>query len=184
MVSTRTPSPPRTVPWWPRALRFGFADLLGPAAILSVIAVICLCATAAGRRGRARWRRPTVARRPRPKMFMLAAGVGITPVRALPEDSPYAPGEAALSYRYTTDQHAIFTTELRQLVAARRIGLHLMPAGAAPTVLAARRLHRHPRRHPDPAAPCLTCSSGTFRLRAARLERLRPQGPAPCRRLR
>jgi predicted ferric reductase len=69
----------------------------------------------------------TAARRRHPKMVMLAAGVGITPFRALLEDSDYGPGEATLIYRYTNDEHAIFLAELTFLAERRGIELVLLP---------------------------------------------------------
>ena len=42
----------------------------------------------------------TAERRRHPRMLLMAAGVGITPMRALLEDTPYEPGEATLIYRY------------------------------------------------------------------------------------
>jgi len=44
----------------------------------------------------------TAEHRSHPKVLLLAAGVGITPIRALLEDTPYAPGEAILLYDSTT----------------------------------------------------------------------------------
>jgi predicted ferric reductase len=69
----------------------------------------------------------TAARRRHPKLVMLAAGVGITPFRALLEDSSYGPHEATLIYRYTTDEHAIFLAELTALAEQRGIDLILLP---------------------------------------------------------
>jgi predicted ferric reductase len=69
----------------------------------------------------------TAARRRHPKMVMLAAGVGITPFRALLEDSDYRPGEATLIYRYTDDEHAIFLAELTFLASERGVELILLP---------------------------------------------------------
>jgi len=69
----------------------------------------------------------TAARRRHPKMVMLAAGVGITPFRALLEDSEYGPGEATLIYRYTNHEHAIFLAELSELAERRRIELVFLP---------------------------------------------------------
>ena len=69
----------------------------------------------------------TAVRRRHPKMVMLAAGVGITPFRALLEDSEYGPGEATLIYRYTEEEHAIFLGELATLASQRGVELVLMP---------------------------------------------------------
>jgi len=69
----------------------------------------------------------TAERRVHPRMLLLASGVGITPMRALLEDAPYAPGETALIYRFTSAEHAIFTTELDEIAARRGVQLHYVP---------------------------------------------------------
>ncbi|WP_369371675.1 ferric reductase-like transmembrane domain-containing protein [Promicromonospora sp. Populi] len=69
----------------------------------------------------------TAERRTRPRMVLFAAGVGITPFRGILQDSQYAPGEAALVYRYTDDEHAIFRDELVELARQRGIDLYLLP---------------------------------------------------------
>jgi predicted ferric reductase len=69
----------------------------------------------------------TAGRRSHPRMLVLAAGVGITPLRALLEDTPYAPGEATLIYRYSEERHAIFKDELADLAARRGVELHYLP---------------------------------------------------------
>ncbi len=60
--------------------------------------------------------------RTRPKIVFFAAGVGITPLRALAEELPYAPGDAVLLYRFR-DQ-PLFADELTAL--ARRRGLQVL----------------------------------------------------------
>jgi len=62
------------------------------------------------------------ARRQR-KVLLAGAGVGITPLRALAEGLDYAPGEAALLYRYTDEP--LFTREFDNLAAER--GLQVVP---------------------------------------------------------
>jgi predicted ferric reductase len=69
----------------------------------------------------------TVQRRTQPRMLLIAGGVGITPMRAILEDSPYAPGETTLFYRYTAEEHAIFRDELEQLARDRGVELILLP---------------------------------------------------------
>lgn len=69
----------------------------------------------------------TAARRRHPRMVMIAAGVGITPFRAMLEDAEYGPGEATLIYRYTDEEHAIFLGELTTLAYQRGVYLVLMP---------------------------------------------------------
>ena len=55
-------------------------------------------------------------------MLLIAAGVGITPIRALLEDTPTGPGTTTLVYRYTDEPHAIFKPEIDQLAARRNDG--------------------------------------------------------------
>ncbi|WP_405059708.1 ferric reductase-like transmembrane domain-containing protein [Kribbella sp. NBC_01505] len=69
----------------------------------------------------------TAARRRHPRMVMLAAGVGITPFRAMLADTGYGPGDATLIYRYTDAEHAIFRTELTELAEQRGFELILLP---------------------------------------------------------
>jgi predicted ferric reductase len=69
----------------------------------------------------------TAERRTQPRMLLIAAGVGITPMRAILEDSVYRPGEATLVYRYTTEEHAIFRDELIELSQRRGLELFLLP---------------------------------------------------------
>ena len=69
----------------------------------------------------------TARHRTRPGMLFMAAGIGITPMRALLEDAPYAPGEATLIYRYGEDEHAVFADELRAIAADRGVELILLP---------------------------------------------------------
>jgi predicted ferric reductase len=69
----------------------------------------------------------TARRRTHPGMLLMAAGIGITPMRALLEDTPYAPGEATLIYRYGEDEHAVFVDELRAIAAHRGVELILLP---------------------------------------------------------
>jgi predicted ferric reductase len=73
----------------------------------------------------------TAERRRHPKLLVIAAGVGITPMRALLADTPYEPGEATLIYRYRDDRHAIFRDELNELAERRGITLHLLPGPRA-----------------------------------------------------
>jgi predicted ferric reductase len=73
----------------------------------------------------------TAERRTHPKMLVMAAGVGITPMRALIADTPYGPGEATLIYRYSEEEHAIFRKELEGIAAQRGVELHFLPGPRA-----------------------------------------------------
>jgi ferredoxin-NADP reductase len=58
------------------------------------------------------------ARRHR-KVLLIAGGVGITPLRALLESLPGAPGDLTLIYRVSTLRDAVFREELKQLADRR-----------------------------------------------------------------
>ncbi|WP_165355147.1 ferric reductase-like transmembrane domain-containing protein [Nocardioides oleivorans] len=54
-------------------------------------------------------------RRRHPRLLLLAAGVGITPFRALVEGGGFAPGEVALLHRVSDASQALFEDELDEL---------------------------------------------------------------------
>jgi predicted ferric reductase len=58
------------------------------------------------------------ARRQR-KVLLIAGGVGITPLRALLESLPAAPGDLTLIYRVSSLRDAVFRRELEQIAARR-----------------------------------------------------------------
>jgi predicted ferric reductase len=63
--------------------------------------------------------------RSRSRIAFIGAGVGITPLRALAEGLPYAPGEAVLLYRFTG--HPLFQQELNALAAQRGLRIIGLP---------------------------------------------------------
>ncbi len=63
--------------------------------------------------------------RTRSRVVLIGAGVGITPLRALAEALPYAPGDAVLLYRFTG--RPLFERELRVLVAQRGLQVVMLP---------------------------------------------------------
>jgi len=63
----------------------------------------------------------TAARRTRRKVLMIAGGVGITPLRALIEDLPLAPGDLTLLYRASNEREVLFRAELDRLARERGI---------------------------------------------------------------
>jgi predicted ferric reductase len=69
----------------------------------------------------------TAQRRRHPRMLLLAAGIGITPIRALLEDTAYPPGGATLVYRYSTVEDAVFRAEIDGLAAQRGVDVHYLP---------------------------------------------------------
>jgi predicted ferric reductase len=68
----------------------------------------------------------TADRQDRPRVLLLAAGVGITPIRALLEELPYQPGDATLLYRVTSQDNAVFADELNELATRRGIQVHYL----------------------------------------------------------
>jgi ferredoxin-NADP reductase len=66
----------------------------------------------------------TAAGRRRPRVALIAGGVGITPIRALLEDMPGDPGDIAVIYRATRDDDVILRTELDELALRRGAELH------------------------------------------------------------
>jgi ferredoxin-NADP reductase len=61
----------------------------------------------------------------------MAAGVGITPIRALLADTPFAPGDATLIFRYSDEEHAIFRDELEEIAQRRGADLQFLPGPRA-----------------------------------------------------
>jgi ferredoxin-NADP reductase len=57
--------------------------------------------------------------RTRRKIVLLAGGIGVTPLRALLEELPQAPGDVTMVYRAHDEGDVIFRHELEQLCAAR-----------------------------------------------------------------
>jgi predicted ferric reductase len=68
----------------------------------------------------------TEGRRRQRKVLLLAGGVGITPVRALFETLPAAPGDLTLVYRATDWSDVVFQEELGRIAAARGAALHYL----------------------------------------------------------
>ena len=66
----------------------------------------------------------TTAARRRPRVALIAGGVGITPIRALLEDMPGAPGDIAVVYRALRPGDVILRAELDELAARRGAELH------------------------------------------------------------
>jgi len=66
----------------------------------------------------------TGARRTRPRVLMIAGGIGITPLRALLEELPAGRGDLTLVYRARRTEDIVFRQELDQLVALRGATVH------------------------------------------------------------
>ncbi|MFL5713542.1 MAG: ferric reductase-like transmembrane domain-containing protein [Chloroflexota bacterium] len=68
----------------------------------------------------------TGARRTRPKVLLIAGGIGITPLRALLEALPANPGDLTLLYRVRSAPEIIFRTELDALAQRRGARVHYL----------------------------------------------------------
>ncbi|MFE9426269.1 ferric reductase-like transmembrane domain-containing protein [Kitasatospora sp. NPDC006697] len=60
------------------------------------------------------------------RVLLIAAGVGITPIRPLFETMPAGPGELTLLYRARRAEDVLFRDELERVAARRRAKLHLL----------------------------------------------------------
>ncbi len=68
----------------------------------------------------------TAGRRRRRKVLLLAGGIGITPMRALFETLPAAPGDLTLIYRASRQADLVFQEELARIAAARGAVVHYL----------------------------------------------------------
>ena len=66
----------------------------------------------------------TTAARRRPRVALIAGGVGITPIRALLEDMPGEAGDIAVVYRVLRPEDVILRAELDELARRRGAELH------------------------------------------------------------
>jgi predicted ferric reductase len=87
----------------------------------------------------------TARRRTRPKVLLIAGGVGITPLRALLEDLPAGPGDITLLYRASNERDILFRAELDQLAQARRVEVRYLLGrrDKKPDPLGPRHLRQH-----------------------------------------
>ncbi|MBT8224056.1 MAG: ferredoxin reductase family protein [Dactylosporangium sp.] len=65
------------------------------------------------------------------RVTMFGCGVGITPLRSLLEELPYAAGQATLVYRIRSDADIVFRDELRELASDRGIRVIYVPGPRA-----------------------------------------------------
>ncbi len=84
----------------------------------------------------------TAERRSRTKVLLLAGGIGVTPLRALFQTLPAAPGDLTLVHRARTVEDMALRDELVEIARRRRQHLHLLPgpSGGAGDPLPGRRL--------------------------------------------
>jgi len=76
--------------------------------------------------------RLTGAARTRRRVVLVASGIGITPLRALLEELPYAAGEATLIYRTAGTDDIVLRAELDTLAARRGARLYYLPGHRSP----------------------------------------------------
>ncbi len=60
------------------------------------------------------------------KVLLIGVGIGITPVRALLESAPAAPGGLTLLYRARSQRHLVLRTEIEQIAAERNARVHYL----------------------------------------------------------
>ena len=84
----------------------------------------------------------TAARRKRRKVLLIAAGVGITPIRTLFETLPGGPGDITLLYRVSSPESVLFQDELEAIADNRGHRLYFLsgPRGGTGDPLSAGRL--------------------------------------------
>jgi predicted ferric reductase len=68
----------------------------------------------------------TAARIRRPRVVMIGGGVGVTPMRAILEELPQAPGAVTFLYREGTPEEVIFRAELAALARSRGADVRLL----------------------------------------------------------
>ena len=68
----------------------------------------------------------TADRRTRRRVALIAGGIGITPLRALLETLPAAPGDVALLYRVASPRELAFRNELEALAERTGVQLHAL----------------------------------------------------------
>ena len=84
----------------------------------------------------------TAARRKRRKVLLIAAGVGITPIRTLFETLPGGPGDITLLYRVSSPENVLFSDELEAIADNRGHRLYFLsgPRGGPGDPLSAGRV--------------------------------------------
>ena len=75
----------------------------------------------------------STAARTKNKVVMIGAGIGITPLRALLETTPFAPGEATVLLRGHTDRELYLSREILDLCQARGVRLFHLTGRRSPT---------------------------------------------------
>ena len=82
----------------------------------------------------------TAAARRRPRVALIAGGVGITPIRALLEDMPGGPEDITVVYRALRDDDVILRSELDELAGRRGVEVHYLVGGHEAEPLSPERL--------------------------------------------
>jgi predicted ferric reductase len=120
----------------------------------------------------------TASRRTQRKVLLIAGGIGITPLRALFETLPGAPGDLTLIYRARRQADLVFEDELRAVADRRGARLHVLLGSRAtlrqdPLSAAALTANIPDLRHHDVyiCGPDGMADSALAALRAARVPR-------------
>lgn len=95
----------------------------------------------------------TAARRRRPKVLLIAGGIGITPLRALLQTLPGDSGDITLLYRAGDDRDIVFREELAALARLRGATVHFLTG------------HRRGLGHDPLSAPVLAANISDLRAR-------------------
>lgn len=66
-----------------------------------------------------------------PRVAIVAAGIGVTPIRAMLEDAPLAPGEATVLLRASDESQSYLWEEVREICAAKGARLYTMVGSRA-----------------------------------------------------
>jgi len=76
--------------------------------------------------------RMTAAVRTQDRLTFIAAGIGITPMRALLEELDYRPGEATLIHRTSGSRDALLAHEITELARRRGVQVQHLPGPRDP----------------------------------------------------
>src|SRR5262249_5305945 len=69
----------------------------------------------------------TASRRTRPRVALIAGGIGITPLRALLQTLPKMPGDVTLLYRAASEDDVVFRDELHAIADRVGVDVRILP---------------------------------------------------------
>ena len=100
----------------------------------------------------------TGARRTRPKVLLIAGGIGITPLRALLEALPAGHGDMTLLYRVRSQADVVFRDELETLARSRGARVHYLVGPRRPRTIRSTRPRSRASSRTSPSATS-TCAA-------------------------